>query len=225
MKHLVAFLLLPAAALAAFSACGPTNETGGGGAGGGTTPAACTDAPLCDPILLPTRCKIAGGGIHCGNSADAGTDGGTGGGGGAGGSPGAGGGGGQGGGNSVSPKLVANIQCALGALRDRKVGAVNLLQQDDGPAVCGTRVEIVSFGDGTASVVPVQYCDGDATVETAFHAKLQPPEFFTKCLTASDDATLLDCATNMLGATVAGATCECRGIHTEPLRGVCHSAP
>lgn len=210
MKRLVALFALTVPALFAFAACGdgtaPASSTGEDPA-----LASCTNAPLCDPFSLPERCSFADDAITCAASdagaSDAGdTD------------------AGDTDAGAPSPALTARVQCALEALRDRKTGGLALLVPTGGSKTCGIRVEIVSFGDGSASVLPVSYCDADVVRGVAARRAIQPASFFEACLASTDLSKRLDCLAAAIETKAAsGGTCACRGINADPLRGRCSS--
>jgi len=209
MKRLLPLLaLLPLFGLSNFIACsddGSSSST----TGDDPTLEICHDAPLCDPLVLPSFCFADGAAIDCaspdgGVAEDAGTPDG-----GAAASP-------------LSPLQAGNLQCALEALRDRGAGGLSLLAAYNGSKTCGTRVEIVSFGDGSASVLPVAYCDLDADRGTAVRRAIQPAAFFEECLASTDILKRLQCLSEAMTAKVAsGGVCTCRGISADQFRGIC----
>jgi hypothetical protein len=205
MKRLFLLAALSFPAVLMFSACG---DSTGAATSTGDDPAlaSCTSAPLCETIGFPSACTFGAAGITC-SAADAGVDAGdsdagpT--------SPG-------------GPDLTARLQCALEALRDRKTGGLALLVPENGSKSCGVRVEIVSFGDGTASVLDVGYCDLDVVRGTAVRSTLKPASFFDDCLASPDETTRLQCLAGAFKkATAAGGTCSCRGISGDEIRGTC----
>jgi hypothetical protein len=204
MKRLFLLAALSFPALFAFAACG---DGTGAATSTGDDPslASCTSAPFCETIGLPGACMYGSGGITC-SAADAGVDAGD----------------SDAGPNVGGPELTARLQCALEALRDRKTGGLALLLPENGSKTCGVRVEIVSFGDGTASVLPVSYCDQDVVRGTAARSVLQPASFFDDCLASPDETTRLQCLAGAFKkATAAGGTCSCRGISGDEIRGTC----
>ncbi|MEP7124411.1 MAG: hypothetical protein ABJE95_26015 [Byssovorax sp.] len=205
MKPFLALFTLAAPALFAFAACGdsaaPASSTGDDPA-----LASCTAAPLCDPFSLPIDCVYADDAIDC-SGADAGP-----------------GDAGESDAGAPSPLFESRVQCALEALRDRKTGGVTLLVPDHGSKTCGIRVEIVSFGDGSASVLPVSYCDTDIVRGVAERRAIQPKSFFDDCLASPDVAKRLGCLAGAIQKKAAsGSACACRGIAADPLRGKCSS--
>ena len=203
MKRLSLLFALAFPALFAFSACG---DTTGAATSTGDDPAlaSCTSAPLCETIGLPSACAYGTAGLTC-SAADAGSDAGD----------------SDAGASVGGPDLDARLQCALEALRDRRTGGLALLLPENGSKTCGVRVEIVSFGDGTASVLPVSYCDLDVVRGTAARRVLQPKSFFADCLASTDETTRLECLANATTKTAAGGTCSCRGISGDKIRGTC----
>ena len=205
MKRLLALFALAAPALFAFAACGDSNAPASS-TGEDPALAACTDAPLCDPLTFPKDCAFADGAITCtdgdGGASDAGdTDAGA-----------------------PSPAVVARLQCVLEALRDRATGGLALLVPTSGSKSCGIRVEIVSFGDGSASVLPVGYCDADIERGVPARHAIQPASYFETCLASPDVAKRFECLAGALQQkATAGGTCACRGIAADPLRGKCSS--
>lgn len=222
MKRLLAPLaLLPLFAIFNFTAC---SDDGSSAAttGGDPTLAICQHAPLCDPIVLPTSCAAFGASIDCsgpdGGAGDAGDgdagDGGT---------ASDAGDGGTAGGDHLSPLQAERLQCTLEALRDHREGGLTVLAAYEGSKTCGTRIEIVSFGDGSVSVLPVSYCDGDVVRGEAVRRKLQPASFFEECLASADEKTRLECLSGAVTTkNVSGGVCSCRGIAADPVRGPCH---
>lgn len=213
MKRFFPLLALASPLVFAFVAC---SESGSGGTSTGDDPTAesCFAAPLCEKIVLPGYCSSDGESITCaapdgGIEADAGeSDAGDAGGGDAGG---------------LSAVQLARVQCALEALRDRKVGGLALLASDQGSKTCGTRLEIVSAGDGSASVLPVNYCDLDVSRGVAARREIKPASFFEDCLASTDERTRVECLATAIAKTPAnGGVCSCRGIHDDPIRGICH---
>lgn len=211
MKRLLTLFALAVPALFAsfaFVACGD-GTSAGTSTGDDPALADCSSPPLCDPIVLPSGCSFDSDAITCAavspgadaGDADAGTaDAGA-----------------------PNPLLPARVQCALEALRDRRTGGLALLVQDPGSKTCGIRVEILSFGDGTASVLPVSYCDLDVVRGMAERRAVQPVKFFEDCLASTDDAKRLECLTTAITTKPAsGGTCSCRGIHDDTFRGVCN---
>jgi hypothetical protein len=212
MKRLLAPLaLLPLFALFNFTAC---SDDGSSAAttGGDPTLASCRHAPLCDPIVLPSVCAATGAssfdcsGPDGGAADDAGApDGGA-------------------DGSLMSPLQASRLQCTLEALRDRREGGLTVLVAYNGSKTCGTRLEIVSFGDGSASVFPVSYCDSDVVRGKAARRKIQPASFFEECLASTDDETRLQCLADAVTTKAAtGEACACRGIAADPIRGECSS--
>lgn len=205
-KRLLVLFALTIPALFAFSACGDgTSATAS--TGDDPSLASCTSPPLCDPFSLPGTCEFSDNAITCtasGGGADAGDS--------------------DAGPSVGGPDLTARLQCALGALRDRKTGGLALLLPENGSKTCGVRVEILSFGDGTASVLPVSYCDLDIVRGTAARRVLQPVSFFEDCLANNDETKRLQCLAKAIKTTAAsGAACSCRGIHADKIRGLCSS--
>lgn len=205
MKRLFLLAALVFPALFAFAACG--DDTGAATTGDDPALASCTSAPLCDTIGLPGACTFGTDGITC-SAADAGADAGE----------------SDAGPNVGGPNLTARLQCALEALRDKKTGGLALLLPKNGSNTCGIRVEIVSFGDGTASVLPVSYCDLEVGRGTAARRVIQPASFFEDCLASADETTRLQCLANAIKkTTTGGGTCSCRGIAGDSIRGLCSS--
>jgi hypothetical protein len=210
MKRLLALFALAVPALFAFAACGNSNAPASSTSEDPEL-AACGDAPLCDPLPLPSECMFADGAITCATS-DAGA--------GDAGDPDAG----DADAGAPSPAVLARLQCALEALRDRKTGGLALLVPTGGSKTCGVRVEIVSFGDGSASVLPVSYCDSDIVRGVAARRAIQPASFFESCLASTDVQKRLDClAAAIQPKTASGGTCACRGIAANPVQGLCSS--
>jgi hypothetical protein len=167
--------------------------------------AICQQAPLCDPLELPSFCAYVGPSFHCaapdGGVPDAGAD-----------------------GSSLDPIQAARLQCALTALRDRRKGGLATLVAYNGSDTCGTRLEIVSFGDGSASVLAVNYCDLTVSRGQPARRKIQPVAFFEECLASTDERKQLTCLSEAITTTRAsGETCSCRGIYADPDRGPCAS--
>ena len=204
MKRLFVLVALTLPALFAFSACGD-GTSAATSTGDDPSLASCTSAPLCEPLGLPSSCTFDTNIITCG-AADAGIDAGE----------------SDAGTSNGGPDLTARLQCALEALRDRTTGGLTLLLPLDGSKTCGIRVEILSFGDGTASVLPVSYCDLDIERGTAERRALQPASFFKDCLASSDETTRLQCLANAIKKPkLGGGTCSCRGISADKVRGRC----
>ncbi len=208
MKRLLALLALTVPALFAFVACGddgPASSTGDNPA-----LASCTSPPLCDPLTLPRSCSFVDNAIVCAEG-DAGTDAGE-------------SDAGESDAGPSAPVSTARLQCVLEGLRDRRTGGLSLLIPDNGSKTCGVRVEILSFGDGSASVLPVGYCDLDVVRGTAARRAIQPASFFEACLADTDDAKRLQCLVKAIKATTgSGGTCSCRGISADKIRGLCSS--
>jgi hypothetical protein len=211
MKRLLALFALAVPALFAFAACdsnAPASSTGDDPA-----LAACSSAPLCDPFSLPAYCTFADDTITCAEAdagasdADAGdTD------------------AGASDAGAPSPAVVARLQCALEALRDRKTGGLALLVPTNGSKTCGIRVEIVSFGDGSASVLPVSYCDADIVRGVPARRAIQPASYFESCLASTDVEKRFECLAGAIQKkSASGGTCACRGISADPVRGMCSS--
>ena len=215
MKRLLAPLaLLPLFAIVNFTAC---SDDGGGAAttGGDLTPATCQDAPLCDPVELPSYCAFDGASLDC-TGPDGGSvpDGGT--------ATDAGASDAGADGSHLSPVQTARLQCTLEALRDRRAGGLTALTGSNSADLCGARVEIVSFGDGSASVLPVTFCGGSVARGKAARRAIQPVAFFEECLTSTEEAKRVQClAKAMTTKTVSGGVCSCRGIHDDPYQGLC----
>ena len=203
MKRLLALLALTVPALFAFVACGddgPASSTGDAPA-----LASCTSPPLCDPLTLPRSCSFVDNAIVCAEG-DAGTD------------------AGESDAGPSAPVSTARLQCVLEGLRDRRTGGLSLLIPDNGSKICGVRVEILSFGDGSASVLPVGYCELDVVRGKAARRKIQPASFFEACLADTDDARRLQCLVNAIETRPAsGGICSCRGISADKIRGLCSS--
>lgn len=222
MKRLLAPLaLLPLFAIFNFTAC---SDDGSSAATTGADPslASCQHAPLCDPITLPPSCTTVAAGIDCsgppGGAGDAGADdGGT--------SSDAGAtDAGAADGDELSPLQEGRLQCVLEALRDHREGGLTVLAPYKGSKTCGTRIEIVSFGDGSVSVLPVSYCDSDVTRGEAVRRKIESASFFEECLASTDEKTRLECLAGAVTTkNVSGGVCSCRGIAADPIRGGCHS--
>lgn len=188
--------------MAALCACssgvdgGGTSSSGSGGSGGessttgsgsttgtgGSAPAACASAALCDGVYLPSSCDASGTG-----------------------SSGAGG-------ASPGAMAAADMRCVLTKLRDHEVGYMSVFVESHATTGCGIRTEIVSFGDGTASVQDIHWADIGVTPGTPVRATLKDKAFFDACLAGSDDG-LAACVTAMtMGAAATGSTCPCRGV-------------
>jgi hypothetical protein len=198
VKRLLAPLVLVLPALFAWIGCGD-GTSAATSTGDDPSLATCTSPPLCDPIILPDACSSDGTSITC-EKPDAGL-----------------------GESGFSGATTARLQCALEALRDHKVGGLSMLVADHGSPSCGVRLEIVSFGDGTASVLSVGYCDGVVTRGTATRRVLQSTSF-EDCLASTDDRKRVACLDHLRIAKVAGGgACSCRGIHDDPFRGLCRS--
>jgi hypothetical protein len=208
MKRLLALFALTLPLLFAFAACGdsgPASSTGDD-----PSLLSCTSPPLCDPLTLPASCTFKDDGITCAVG-DAGTDAGE-------------SDAGESDAGPPAPVSTARLQCALEALRDGKTGGLYLLLPDHGSTSCGVRVEILSFGDGTASVLPVGYCDFSFSRGTPERRVIQPASFFEKCLADTDDARRVECIAKAITTKAAsGGTCACRGIHADDARGGCSS--
>lgn len=217
MKRLLLPLaLLPLVALVNFVAC---SSDGSSAATTGADPdlALCRLPPLCDPLVLPSFCRYGGESFDCG-APDGGApeDGGA--------TEDAGAPDGGVDGSLLSPLQAGRLQCALEALRDRRVGGLATLVSYNGSKTCGTRVEIVSFGDGSASVLPVYYCDLDVERGKAARREIQPVAFFEECLASTNDLVQLQCLAEAITAKAAsGEVCSCRGIYADEFRGVCSS--
>jgi hypothetical protein len=216
MKRLLPPLaLLPLFALFNFIACSD-DGTSTGTTGADPDLAICNQAPLCDPLVLPSVCKDNGVSFDCtapdGGAPDGGAmddagalDGGA-------------------DGSSLSPLQAGRLQCALEALRDRGKGGLATLVAYKGSKTCGTRIEIVSFGDGSASVLPVYYCDTDVERGKSARRQIQPVAFFEECLASTDETKRLQClAEAMTEKAASGGSCSCRGIHADQFRGRCSS--
>jgi hypothetical protein len=210
MKRLLALFTLAFPALLAFAACGDSNAPASS-TGEDPALAACSEAPLCDPFSLPSECTFADDTITCA-AADAGaSDAGDADAGDADAGP-------------PSPAVLARLQCALEALRDRQTGGLALLVPTNGSNSCGVRVEIVSFGDGSASVLPVSYCDTDIVRGVAARRAIEPASYFESCLASADVAARFACLAGAIQTKAApGGACACRGIAADPLRGACSS--
>jgi hypothetical protein len=205
---LLALALPPLFAAFSFVACG-TDDSPASSVNQDPALADCSSPPLCDPIVLPAGCSFLNDAITCtavapgpdGGDADAGTaDAGP-----------------------PNPLLPARVQCALEALRDRKTGGLSLLMDDPGSKTCGIRVEILSFGDGTASVLPASYCDLDVVRGEGERRAVQPVKFFDDCLASTDLTKRVECLTTAISTkTASGGTCSCRGISADTFRGPCN---
>ncbi len=107
---------------------------------------------------------------------------------------------------------VTEMRCALLKLRDHEVGYVSLFVEAHTNTGCGVRTEIVSFGDGSASVQEIQWADIGVSPGTPERVKLESAAYFDACLAGSDDK-LAACVLAMTTKTaVAGPTCPCRGV-------------
>jgi hypothetical protein len=167
------------------SSSGGGSGGGGTGGGGGSAPIACASAPLCGGIYLPSSCNASGSGSGSGSG---------------------------GGGGAPNPTLVTEMRCALQKLRDHEVGYVSLFVESTFHTGCGVRTEIVSFGDGSASVQQIQWADLGVAPGTPERVKLESVAYFDACLAGSDDK-LAECVMAMTTKTaVAGPTCPCRGV-------------
>lgn len=211
MKRPLALLALaipPLFAAFSFIACGPDNSPASS-VNQDPVLADCTSPPLCDPIVVPAGCSFMKGALVCGAVA-----------------PGADGGDADAGpadAGAPNPLVAARVQCALEALRDRKTGGLSLLVDDPGSKTCGIRVEILSFGDGTASVLPVSYCDLDIVRGQAERRAVQPVKFFDDCLASTDVTKRVECLATAISTKAApGGTCSCRGISADTSRGPCN---
>jgi hypothetical protein len=208
MKRLLALFALAFPALFAFAACGDSNAPASS-TGEDPALAACGEAPLCDSFSFPASCAFVDDTITCaqgdagaGDAGDADA--------------------GDADAGAPSPAVVARLQCALEALRDRKTGGLALLVPAGGSPTCGIRVEIVSFGDGSASVLPVSYCDGEIARGTAARRAIQPASFFDTCLASDDVGKRFEClAAAIQKKAASGGACSCRGIAADPDRGLC----
>ena len=210
MKPLLALFALTVPALFAFAACGDSNAPASS-TGEDAALAACGDAPLCDPLPLPNECAFADDAITCAPSDAGASDAGD-------------ADAGDADAGAPSPAVLARLQCALEALRDRKTGGLALLVPTSGSNSCGVRVEIVSFGDGSASVLPVSFCDSDVVRGVAARRAIQPASYFESCLASTDVAARFACLAGAIQTKAAsGGTCACRGIAADPLRGKCSS--
>lgn len=104
------------------------------------------------------------------------------------------------------------MRCVLTKLRDHEVGYMSVFVESHANTGCGIRTEIVSFGDGTASVQDIHWADIGVTPGTPVRSTLKDKAFFDACLADSDDK-LADCVMAMTtGAAAAGPTCPCRGV-------------
>ena len=104
------------------------------------------------------------------------------------------------------------MRCALLKLRDHEVGYVSLFEEVTIHTGCGVRTEIVSFGDGSASVQQIYWADLFSSPGTPERVKLESAAYFDACLAGSDDK-LVECVLAMTTKTsVAGPTCPCRGV-------------
>jgi hypothetical protein len=122
--------------------------------------------------------------------------------------------GGSSGAGGASPGVMAAaaMRCVLTKLRDHEVGYMSVFVESHATTGCGIRTEIVSFGDGTASVQDIHWADIGVTPGTPVRATLKDKAYFDACLADSDDK-LADCVAGITtGATAAGPTCPCRGV-------------
>ena len=116
---------------------------------------------------------------------------------------------------------ATNARCVLGKLRDRATGYAAISVDSGSPVPCGHVVEVVSFGDGSASISRRNYGDLAVNVEKSVRSELQPVSYFETCL-AGDDAAVIACLASLTtGAVVAGDTCPCRGNGSGPLSAYC----
>ena len=216
MKRLLLPLaLLPFFAVFNFIAC---SDDGSSAATTGADPTAesCHEAPLCDPLEVPSFCAYESPSFHCTAPGGGATDGGV---------PDGGATDGGADGRGLSPTDAARLQCALEALHDRRKGGLTTLVAYNGSEDCGTRLEIVSFGDGSASVLPVNYCNGNVSRGKAARRQIQPVAFFEECLASMDEMKRLQCLAGAMTLKAAsGETCSCRGINADPDRGLCANA-
>lgn len=202
--------------MAAFNFLACSSGEGGSTATTGSFPtlATCQKAPLCEPLALPSFCSFDGtrsfacvapapdgGGASDAGAPDGGVE-----------------------GSLLSATQAARLQCSLEALRDRKAGGLATLVAYKGSDTCGTRVEIVSFGEGSASVLPVIYCELEAERGEAVRRELQPVAFFEECLASTDEMKRLQCLADAVTTKGAsGGVCSCRGIAADEIRGICRS--
>jgi hypothetical protein len=104
------------------------------------------------------------------------------------------------------------MRCALLKLRDHEIGYVSVFTESTMFTGCGVRTEIVSFGDGSASVQHIQWADLGVGPGTPERVQLESAAYFDACLAGTDD-TLAACVQAMTTkALVAGPTCPCRGV-------------
>ena len=210
-KGAVSAVAMVLAALASIH-CGSSSGGGNGGGGAATTSTAtggaqptstgtgmsdptCASAALCDEVGL-TDPSICGGGS--GSSSGAG---------------------------GASPGNATAARCILTKLRDRATGYVAIFVDSGSPVPCGQVTELVSFGDGSASISNRRYYDLGATASPSTRGALKPVAYFETCL-AGDDAAAIDCLSSLItGAAVAGDTCPCRGSKNGMLSGSCPIGP
>ena len=169
---------------------GESSTTGGGGSStagtGGSAPAACASAALCDGVYLSSSCDAFG-------SSSSGSGSGS-------------------GGAPPGAMAAADMRCVLTKLRDHEVGYMSVFVESHATTGCGIRTEIVSFGDGTASVQDIHWADIGVTPGTPVRATLQDKAYFDACLAGSDDGLPACVSSITMGAAVAGPTCPCRGV-------------
>jgi hypothetical protein len=173
-----------------------SSTSGAGGAG----PAECSSPDLCPVVYFAPGCALGDPGCQSGVSS------------------------GAGGAGGLDPSTESAIKCSLQKLKDHDVGAVIVIDEQASITPCGTRTEIVSFGDGTVSVLPVNYCDIGVSVGAATRHALQSPAFFDKCLASNDKVELTDCIHNVTNIeSLPGATCGCRGAKDGASDGACQN--
>lgn len=128
---------------------------------------------------------------------------------------------GSSGAGGAAPANAATARCILKKLRDRATGYVAVIVDSASPVPCGQTTELVSFGDGSASVSHRRYADLGARADASVRRELKPVSYFEMCL-AGDDYAALDCARSLITDTVvAGEACPCRGNKSGTLSGYC----
>src|SRR5262249_55199430 len=111
---------------------------------------------------------------------------------------------------------VAAARCVLENLRDRQRVRVSVVLDTGSGQPSGDATEIVSFGDGSASVSNRHYEDVAVSVQPSVRRAGRPPSYFEQCL-AGDPAAILACTRTLVTNTVVdGATCSCQGNSGTP---------
>lgn len=214
-KMALSAVAMALAALASINCGGQTGSGNGGGgaeattstsASGGAQPTStstsagmsdptCASAALCNEVVLFDPSVCSGG---------------------SGASSGAGG---------ADPGNATAARCVLEKLRDRATGYVAVIVDSGSAIPCGKATELVSFGDGSATVSRRGYSDLWAGADPSLRLELKPVSYFETCL-AGDDHAVLACVTDLTTSTVvAGDTCPCRGNKGGSLAGLCKVGP